>query len=64
MIPLCPQCKKGTRRERGPRTTFSQGISKPLIYDANGNVEPREKTSWTKESWICLECNHQWYEES
>ena len=53
-IPICPNCKKGTKR----RYLYSTSTLEynPIIYDENGNVETNGNLNNTEDIYKCLEC--------
>jgi hypothetical protein len=53
-IPICPICKKGTKREE--RYTLRHLIRFPQIYDENGKLQPTIKNSGTT-IWHCYNCD-------
>jgi hypothetical protein len=53
-LPLCPYCKKPTRRSPGASTVTLMYF--PPIYDKNG-VNTNPDRNWRSSTWSCLECN-------
>jgi hypothetical protein len=52
-IPICPNCKKPTKRTVG--TSTSTCMYFPPIYDENGNNTNPDRNKTTA-SYTCLEC--------
>ena len=53
-IPVCPYCKKPTRRQKLGSTKTSRYF--PPIYDEEGNNTNPDRNTITVE-YYCLECN-------
>ena len=56
-IPICPKCKKPTKRKEGGSTSTLAYY--PPIYDERGiNINPDRNITTT--TWTCLNCSHEW----
>ena len=53
-IPICPKCKKPTKRLKG--LSITTAVYYPPIYDENG-VNINTDANYTTTEYICLECN-------
>ena len=60
-IPICPECKKPTKRQELDSMTTCLSI--PYIYDENDNLIV-SNPNITTTRWKCLECGNEWTTKS